>query len=106
MNEEIRGQHSSGELDNGDQDLQESRLRIIKNTKKDQVSYNGIYMYLKMNGFAFSYFFFILFCQVKLFFAIEISHILILFPDYRRQRRKRPEVKEYEEKLEESSMTG
>ena len=46
MKEEISGQHSSGELDNGDQDLQESRLRTIKNTnKKDQVSYNGIYMH-------------------------------------------------------------
>ena len=28
---EISGQHSSGELDNGNQDLQESRLRTIKN---------------------------------------------------------------------------
>ena len=26
MKEKIRGQHSSGKLDNGDQDLQESRL--------------------------------------------------------------------------------
>ena len=68
MNEEIRGQHSSGELDNGDQDLQESRLRIIKNTKKDQVSYNGIYMYLKMNGFAFSYFFFYFILPGKIIF--------------------------------------
>ena len=59
MKEEISEQHSSGELDNKDQDLQESRLRTMKNTnKKDQVRYNGIYMHLKMNGFAFSYFFF------------------------------------------------
>ena len=34
MKKEITGQHSSGELDNGDQDLQESRLRTIKNTNK------------------------------------------------------------------------
>ena len=29
-----------------------------------------------------------------------------MFPDYRRKRRKRLEVKAYEEKLEESSVTG
>ena len=29
-----------------------------------------------------------------------------MFPDYRRQRLKRPEVKEHEEKVEESSVTG
>ena len=69
MKEEIRVQHSSGELDNGDQDLQESRLRTIKNTnKKDQVSYNGIYMHLKMNGFAFSNFFFHFFLRGKIVF--------------------------------------
>ena len=29
-----------------------------------------------------------------------------MFPDYRRKRHKRPEVKAYEEKVEESSVTG
>ena len=29
-----------------------------------------------------------------------------MFPDYRRKRHKRPEVKVYEEKVEESSVTG
>ena len=28
-----------------------------------------------------------------------------MFPEYRRQRRKRPEVQEHEEKLEESSVS-
>ena len=44
--------------------------------------------------------FFTLFCLVKLFSVIEISHILILFPDCRRQRCNRLEVKENEENSE------
>ena len=44
MKKEISGQHSSGEQDNGDQDLQESRLRTIKNTNKKDHSATMVYI--------------------------------------------------------------